>query len=559
MKVLDQENGIDASLSNKTVLAKKYLLMANFFVETNRLEPFVAVYFVVLKGWNPLNIGIISVVMNVVSILFQIPVGDFLDKTPYKKTVTVIALLVASITTACVGWTENFWVVLVAKAIEGVAAVIFLPALTTFVFGICTVTEEIPRFIATNEVSNKIGSTLFTLCCGLITYFLYPDIASMFYLLGAGGVTAAFFIALIPSSAIDMDRARQLRREAVGEGESDTEDEELVEDMSEVVSYSAVLKDRKILAFAVATFLYHFANAGVVPLLVQYVAIGNERTSMVFTSASLLTFYFFQGITAQVLRSIIEKVAPKNLLIAAHFVLIIRCTMIISMIQWWDNEYMLIATQVLDGVGAGIYDTLLPLMVSLLTDGTGRFGFTYSLILTCWRLGHGASFLLGEAIVHAVSYQAAFLTFVGIAIFSLLWLVILVDHPPLLANKIQRFHPFFDEEMMKVAFRKRVLAYMKEIGGEFSIDGLHDVFLSIDEIDKNGTLEKNEMALFLEKLSDSSNLESAEINHIDLDALFRAIDTNGNGKIEFAEFVNYLKEAEQYALSIASIASIAGA
>ena len=84
---------------------------------------------------------------------------------------------------------------------------------------------------------------------------------------------------------------------------------------------------------------------------------------------------------------------------------------------------------------------------------------------------------------------------------------------------------------------------MREIGG-FS-DGFHDVFLSIDEIDINGTLEKDEMALFLEKLSDSSNLESAEINHIDLDSLFRAIDTNGNGKIEFAEFVNYLKDAEQ--------------
>merc|ERR1711865_594894 len=99
---------------------------------------------------------------------------------------------------------------------------------------------------------------------------------------------------------------------------------------------------------------------------------------------------------------------------------------------------------------------------------------------------------------------------------------------------------------MKVVFRKRVLAYMREIGGEFSIDGLNDVFLSIDEIDKNGTLDKDEMALFLEKLSDSSNLESAEeIDHIDLDALFRAIDTDGNGKIEFAEFVNYLKDAEQ--------------
>lgn len=63
---------------------------------------------------------------------------------------------------------------------------------------------------------------------------------------------------------------------------------------------------------------------------------------------------------------------------------------------------MLTATQALDGIGAGIYDTLIPIALGQMTENTGRFGFTYSLILTCWRIGHGASFLLGECIVHAV-------------------------------------------------------------------------------------------------------------------------------------------------------------
>eukprot|EP01083_Nonionella_stella_P097289 273452_1 len=86
-------------------------------------------------------------IMKAVSILFQIPAGDFLDKTSYKKTVTTIALLVSSVTTACIGWTDNFWVVLAAKAIEGLAAAIFLPALMSFLFGICTHAQEIPRFV----------------------------------------------------------------------------------------------------------------------------------------------------------------------------------------------------------------------------------------------------------------------------------------------------------------------------------------------------------------------------------------------------------------------------
>ena len=36
----------------QTALAKKIFLGVNFFVETSRMEPFVAVYLIVFKGWN---------------------------------------------------------------------------------------------------------------------------------------------------------------------------------------------------------------------------------------------------------------------------------------------------------------------------------------------------------------------------------------------------------------------------------------------------------------------------------------------------------------------------
>ena len=66
-------------------IAKKALLATNFFVETNRMEAFVAVYYITYEGWNSVMIGIISLVMNITMIVFQTPAGDFLDKTAYKK------------------------------------------------------------------------------------------------------------------------------------------------------------------------------------------------------------------------------------------------------------------------------------------------------------------------------------------------------------------------------------------------------------------------------------------------------------------------------------------
>jgi len=536
MKALDQGKAIDASAA-KTALAKKYLLAANFFPETHRLEPFVAVFFIAINGWSEYRIGILSVAMNLAAILFQLPAGDFIDKTSYKKTITVTALLVSSVTTACVVWTSNFWVMLVAKMIEGVATATLLPSLISILFGICTTAgKEIPRFFATNEISNKIGSLLFTASCGTMAYYLYPNIESIFYLLGAGSIMAALFVALIPSSAIDANRAGQLRREAVGE------DEETEGKNPEAISYNTLLRDRKILAFAVVTFLYHFANAVVLLLVTQYIAIGDKRTSMVFTSVSLVVSYLFQAITTLLIRNFIEKISPKTLFIFAHLVLLVRCASIVIMIEWWDNKYALTATQTLDGIGAGIYDTLIPLVVGQLTEGSGRYGFTFGLIMTCWRIGHAASLLLGEYIAYAVSYKVAFLTQGGICIFSLLLLIAIVHLPSLAPNKIRRFNPFFDEELIKVAFKRRVLGSLNEMGGTLSIDDLYKVFKSMDGLDGNGTLDRAELKLFMENASLASGVEISQDNVIDSDMLFDYIDVSGDGQIDFIEFILYLED-----------------
>jgi len=263
---------------------------------------------------------------------------------------------------------------------------------------------------------------------------------------------------------------------------------------------------------------------------------------MVFTSVSLVSSYIFQVITALLIRSFIEKISPKTLFIYAHLVLLVRCAMIVIVIELWDNKYTLTATQTLDGIGAGIYDTLIPLVVGQLTEGTGRYGFTFGLILLCWRIGHGASLLLGEFIAHAVSYKVAFITQGGIGIFSLLLLIIIVRLPPLAPNKIRRFNPFFDEEAMKEAFKRRVLNSLNTIGGALSIDGLYEVFKSIDEVDDNGTLDRAELKLFMENASLASGGDMSEDKRIDSDILFDHIDVSSDGKISFIEFILYLED-----------------
>jgi MFS family permease len=70
----------------------------------------------------------------------------------------------------------------------------------------------------------------------------------------------------------------------------------------------------------------------------------------------------------------------------------------------------------LDGVGAGIFGAIFPVIVADLMRGTGRFNIAQGAIMTAQGIGAAVSTTLaGFVVVHA-GYSAAFLILAGIAI-----------------------------------------------------------------------------------------------------------------------------------------------
>jgi MFS family permease len=75
----------------------------------------------------------------------------------------------------------------------------------------------------------------------------------------------------------------------------------------------------------------------------------------------------------------------------------------------------LFAVQSLDGVGAGLYGALFPLIVADLTRGTGHFNLAQGAVITAQGIGAALSTsLAGLVVVHA-GFSAAFLVLAGIA------------------------------------------------------------------------------------------------------------------------------------------------
>jgi len=91
-----------------------------------------------------------------------------------------------------------------------------------------------------------------------------------------------------------------------------------------------------------------------------------------------------------------------------------------------DNPYWLVGVQLLDGIGAGIYGALFPLVVADLTDGTGHFNVSQGAIATAAGLGGALSTFVAGVIIVTAGYSVAFLTLSGVAAFGLILFIMLM-------------------------------------------------------------------------------------------------------------------------------------
>ena len=72
--------------------------------------------------------------------------------------------------------------------------------------------------------------------------------------------------------------------------------------------------------------------------------------------------------------------------------------------------------QTLDGVGAGLFGALFPVIVADLMRGTGRYNVAQGAILTAQGIGAALSTTLAGVVVVHAGYSAAFLTLAAVAL-----------------------------------------------------------------------------------------------------------------------------------------------
>jgi MFS family permease len=374
----------------------------NFFladVQTG-VGPFLAIY-LAAYGWNEERVGLALTVGGIAGILSQTPAGALVDYIHAKRTLIAAGVGVLALGALLVAFVPTFWSVMSAQVLIGATSSVFGPAICAISLGIVG-HHLFDARQGRNQSFNSAGNVVAALSMGLIGYFVSNR--SIFFFVALSTIPTLFALRLIRGDQIDYERARGAT--------------ENVED-GRPVGAAVLLKERPLIIFLICAVMFHFANAAMLPLLGEMLAKGHGRSSMMFMSACVVTTQFVITIIAAWSGRKASSWGRKPLLLIAFGVLPIRAVLY----TLTSNTVALVAIQILDGIGAGIFGVVSILVIADLTQGSGRFNVTLGAISTAVGIGAALSQTIAGTIVHHFSFDVGFLFLAAIAAaaFSILY------------------------------------------------------------------------------------------------------------------------------------------
>lgn len=356
------------------------------------MGPFLAIYLAGYR-WNEERVGLALTVGGIAGVLLQTPAGALVDKLRSKRAVVGIAVAALAAGALLIALLPSFWPVIGAQVLIGGTSSVFIPALCAMSLGIVgRLAFDVRQ--GRNQTFNSAGNVTAAVSMGLLGYFVSNR--SVFFFVVILAVPTILALLLIRPAEIDYEVAR---------GATDGEK------AAEAESVWMLFRDRPLVVFLVCAVMFHFANAAMLPLLGEMLAKGRGRSSMLFMSACVVTTQFVITLISSWSGRKAGSWGRKPLLLIAFGVLPIRGVLY----TLTSATPLLVAIQVLDGVGAGIFGVVSVLVIADRTRGTGRFNLTLGAITTAVGVGAALSQTIAGSIVHHAGSRAGFLFLAGVA------------------------------------------------------------------------------------------------------------------------------------------------
>jgi MFS family permease len=376
----------------------------NFFLADVRdgLGPYLAIYLLTERKWDAASIGAVMSLAALAGILAQTPAGALIDRSRAKRGWMAAAAVGVTAASLMLPIFDQFAPIAATQVLAHAAGSIFAPGIAALSLGIVGI-GAFARRTGRNEAFNHAGNAVAAAIAGLSGYFYGP--ITVFWLIAAMALASVAATLSIPRAAIDDNIARGL-----DDGQADDST-----GSDQPSGYRVLLTCRPLLIFAAATVLFHFANAAMLPLVGQKLALVNRNLGTTLMSVCIVAAQIVMVPVAMLVGRKADVWGRKPIFATALAVLALRG----ALYPVSDNPYWLVSVQLLDGVGAGIFGALFPLVVADLTHGTGHFNVSQGAIATATGIGAALSTgVAGFIVVHA-GYDAAFLSLAAVAAIGL--------------------------------------------------------------------------------------------------------------------------------------------
>jgi MFS family permease len=369
----------------------------NFFLADVRggLGPYVGVYLLTHAHWTQAEIGAVLTVSGLLGISLQAPIGALIDATHAKRALIVGAVVLLAVSAVAIVLWPTLAVVLAADIVMAVLGAIFAPCVAAITLG-CIRASDLAHRFGRNAVFDRIGNVFIAVLSGAIGWWLGQQ--AVFWLVPVFTMPAILAVLSIPARAIDHERARGLVHAQQDENPE-----------SWWVFFTG---HRGFMALCVVALLFHLANASMMPLAAQMLALTHPGAEAPLVSALVLVAQVTAIGSGILVSTQTARFGAVNLLIGACAALVLRgCLFAFS-----DHVALVVAAQMLDGFGIGLFDTLLPLVLADLMHGTGRYNLARGILGTLQGIGGSLSNFISGFIVVQVSYAAAFGTLAAIGL-----------------------------------------------------------------------------------------------------------------------------------------------
>jgi predicted MFS family arabinose efflux permease len=180
----------------------------------------------------------------------------------------------------------------------------------------------------------------------------------------------------------------------------------------------SLLRRREFLLLALLVMAFHFANAPLLNMVSQKMALSHPGQESALTSGAVIVAQM-ATIPVALLLARSDVLGRKPFLILALAALPARA----ALFAVTDSPMLLLAGQILDGVGAGLLDALLPLLLADLMRGSGRYTAARGLLGTVQGVGGSLSNVVAGMLIVRTGYDATFATLavLGIAVLVAGW------------------------------------------------------------------------------------------------------------------------------------------